>query len=188
MVDGGHLAPRRHSEESKYSNAYQDQGYRMGRDRMRCAEEDLRKLRPGSLLDVGCGRGEVLRLAESLGFTVQGVEVVDSLIDGDRVVRGQAYDLPFGDNAFEHVTMYDVMEHLLAEDAERVCRELQRVASETVTLTVSNISHIHQGVEMHITRRPYAEWDADFRRWFSGEVEWIRDRNHISETWTVRLR
>lgn len=187
MVDGGHLAPRRHSEEAKYPGAYQDSGYRMGSDRMRCAREDLSALQPGSLLDVGCGRGEVLALAESMGHSVQGVEVVPDLIDGQRVVYGLAYELPFPDKSFNHVTMFDVMEHLLPEDSERVCRELERVATDTVILTVSNISHVHRGVEMHINRRPYEEWDRDFRRWFSGEVRWIRDRNTISDTWAVRL-
>lgn len=187
LVDGGHLAPRRQSELDKYPKAYSDSGYRMGNARMQAAEADLRLLRPGSLLDVGCGRGEVLRLAEGMGFTVKGVEVVPALIDGERVVEGLAYALPFPDNSFDHVTMYDVMEHLLPEDSERVCRELQRVSRETVTLTVSNISHIHRGVEMHINRRPYADWDADFRRWFAGEVEWVRGRNDISDTWRVRL-
>jgi SAM-dependent methyltransferase len=160
----------------------------MGMERMQCAEEDLRTLKPGSLLDVGCGRGEVLRLAESLGFTVKGVEVVPALIDGERVVEGKAYELPFPDGSYDHVTMFDVMEHLLPEDSERVCKELQRVSRETVVLTVSNVSHIHRGEEMHINRRPYAEWDADFRRWFDGEVEWVSGRNSISDTWRVRFR
>ena len=184
----GGLIQGRQREESKYSDAYKDLGYRMGHARMRSAEDDLRSLNPGSLLDVGCGRGEVLSLAESMGFTVLGVEVVPSLIDGVRVVEGKAYDLPFPDSSFDHVTLYDVMEHLLPEDAERVCRELQRVSRETVILAVSNISHIHQGEEMHINRRPYADWDADFRRWFDGDVEWLSGRNSISDTWRIRLR
>lgn len=142
----------------------------------------------GTLLDVGCGRGEVLNLAERLGMRATGAEVVPALIAADpRVVYGEAWALPFPDKHFDHVTMFDVMEHLLAEDSERVCRELQRVARQTVILAVANGSSKLDGVELHINRRPYREWDLDFRRWFTGDVSWTPTRGEsISETWVVR--
>ena len=186
LVAGG-LSSRRLSEHRKYAEAYKSRDYRMGRDRLRCAREDLEGL-TGSLLDVGCGRGEVLRLAEELGLEAFGAEVVPSLIDGKQVVYGEAYDLPFADDSIDHVTMFDVMEHLLPEDAERTVRELARVSRETVTLAISNVSDVRNGVELHINRRPYEDWDRDLREWVPGEWEWKRGRNHVSETWVLRLR
>lgn len=186
LVDGGHLAPRRLSEHKKYEAAYKSGGYRMGRDRLRCAREDIAGLE-GSLLDVGCGRGEVLDLAESMDLTATGAEVVPDLIDGKRVVYGEAYALPFADKSFDHVTMFDVMEHLLPEDAERTVRELARVARQTVTLAISNVSDVRDGVELHINRRPYEDWDRDLRVWIPGEWEWLKGRNHVSDTWRLRL-
>lgn len=176
----------RTEEIQKYAVAYRRPEYRMGPRRKRAAHAVLNGL-TGSLLDVGCGRGEVLNLAASLGMQVTGVEVVPALIAADpRVVYGEAWELPFPDQAFDHVTMFDVMEHLLAEDSERVCLELQRVARQTVILTVANFSHVVDGVELHINCRPYADWDADFRRWFRGEVEWLPRGGSISETWRVQ--
>lgn len=182
------LDQARAAEIAKYSVQYQSNNYGMGDARKRAAQLELGELRGcHSLLDVGCGRGEVLTMAETLGMEARGVEVVEGLIHPPRIVAGLAWDLPFPDQSFDVVTMFDVMEHLLAEDSERVCRELARVASKHVLLTVANFSHRLDGVELHITRRPYQDWDADFRRWFSGTVEWRPNRDSISETWLVTL-
>ena len=176
----------RAEEMQKYAVAYKDPAYRMGQRRKVAATQVLEGL-TGSLLDVGCGRGEVLAMAEAQGMTVQGVEVVPALLKPPRVIYGEAWALPFPDKSFDHVTMMDVMEHLLAEDSERVCRELQRVARQTVILAVANGSSRLNGVELHINRRPYREWDIDFRRWFTGEVSWTPTRGAaISETWVIR--
>lgn len=178
----------RQAEIDKYSVQYRSHGYAMGDARKAAAAREIEELaHHTSLLDVGCGRGEMLTIAESLGLMVQGVEVVPALLNPPRVVGGLAWDLPFPDKSFDIVTMFDVMEHLLAEDSERVCKELARVARKAVLLTVANFSHKVDGVELHITRRPYDEWDADFRRWFTGQVEWRPNRKSISETWRIIL-
>jgi SAM-dependent methyltransferase len=187
LVDGGQLAPRRQSELAKYVEAYRATDYRMGSGRMDSAMRDIADFE-GSLLDVGCGRGELLDIAEGFGLESKGVEVVPDLIDGERVMYGEAYALPFPDKSFDHVTMFDVMEHLLPEDAERTVRELARVARQTVTIAISNVSDVRHGVELHINRRPYEDWDRDLRRWVRGEWEWRAGRNHVSETWALRLR
>lgn len=182
------LEAARRAEIDKYSIQYRSHGYGMGEARKAAAALELSRLSGHqSLLDVGCGRGEMLGIAESMGMSARGVEVVPALLDPPRVVHGLAWDLPFQDKAFDVVTMFDVMEHLLEEDSQRVCRELARVARKTVLLTVANFSHRVDGVELHITRRPYPDWDADFRRWFDGQVEWRPNGGSISETWRVTL-
>lgn len=126
--------------------------------------------------------------AERMGFApVQGIEVVPGLIDGERVIHGEAHALPFKSGAFDVVSMLDVMEHLLASDSEPVCRELERVARKAVVLTVANYSHNYHGVELHITRRPYDDWHHDFCQWFSGKVERMGTMGSGSEGWVIRL-
>jgi ubiquinone/menaquinone biosynthesis C-methylase UbiE len=184
---GGGESPRRLLEQNKYKSAYQDPSYRMGTVRMEAARQDLAQMR-GSLLDVGCGRGEVLQMALESGLKpVMGVEVVPALCDGKVVVPGEVTDLPFKRGEFDNVTFYDVLEHLPPEDSEQACKELQRVARQFVVLTVADYSHIHKGVELHVNRRPYAEWDRLFRGWFDGQVEWVKGRKNISETWRVQF-
>ena len=99
---------------------------------------------------------------------MQGTEAVDYLCDGERVVQALAHALPFEDDAFDTVTMFDVMEHLLSEDTAAVCVELARVARRRVLLTVHNGSHRYRGTELHINRRPdYATWTDELGRYFA---------------------
>jgi len=186
----------RSAEHAKYVRAYASPRYAMGAARMADARRDLASapLR-GAYLDVGCGRGEMLDFAESIGFApVQGVEVVADLIDGARVVRGEVHDLPLPDKSVDVATMFDVIEHLVPGDDERACRELARVARRRVLLTANNReSKLPDGTELHINRRRYDEWDALFREWFAAAapgsvVTWIEGpRAYISEAWRVDL-
>src|SRR5687768_222994 len=96
----------RKRERRKYERAYATQPkYKMKGERRDDAIQDLTDLPAEriSLLDVSCGRGEILEIAEQeLGFKlVRGTEIVEQLIDGERVVRAWAHELPFDDDAFE---------------------------------------------------------------------------------------
>jgi ubiquinone/menaquinone biosynthesis C-methylase UbiE len=184
------LSDARVIEHEKYVRAYARSSYRMSAPRMADAVRDLAVLPRGSYLDVGCGRGEMLDQADRLGFgPVQGVEVVADLIDGTRVLRGEAHALPFADQSFDVVSCFDVLEHLIPGDDEGACRELARVARRHVLLTANNrTSQRAIGQELHINRRPYEEWDALFRAWFPGTVTWLTgERQHPSEAWRVDL-
>jgi ubiquinone/menaquinone biosynthesis C-methylase UbiE len=177
-------------EYEKYVRAYGNPGYRMSQARLEDTVRALRVLRAGSLLDVGCGRGEMITQALRLGFIpVHGVEVVPALIDGVTVVRGEVQAIPFTDKSFDVVTLFDVIEHLIPGDDELACRELTRVARRHILLTANNMtSQKAIGEELHINRRPYQEWDSLFRSWFPGTVRWLDGpRQHVSEAWRVDL-
>jgi ubiquinone/menaquinone biosynthesis C-methylase UbiE len=181
---------QRAAEHAKYIRTYAKARYAMGDARRECAVADLGSLPRGSYLDVSCGRGEMILEAQRLGFSpCHGTEIVPALIDGMRVVRAEAHDLPFSDKIFDVVTMLDVIEHLVPGDDEAACRELARVAKGHVILTASNLpSSMGDGDELHINRRPYDEWDALFRSWFAPAlVARLPSRNPISETWRVDL-
>lgn len=181
----------RKAEHMKYQRAYTAPKYAMKRERMADAVADLRSLPlRGAYLDVACGRGEMLRNAEGIGFfPVQGTEIVPALIDGVRVVYGEVHALPFLDKSFDVVTMLDVIEHLIPGDDEQACRELARIARRHVLLTANNKESKNcVGDQLHINRRPYEEWDSLFRAWFPGKVTWIKGpRQYISEAWRVDL-
>lgn len=192
------LTERRGLEHGKYVRAYRSSGYGMGRSRMMDAMADLNQLAdpldPGSYLDVGCGRGEMLAQARALSFNpVQGTEVVPGLIDGVHVVWAEGHELPFSDDEFDVVTMLDVIEHLIPGDDELTCRELLRVARRCILLTANNkTSQKAIGEELHINRRPYEEWDGLFNEWFDGQATWLHStaewpRHNLSQTWRVNL-
>ena len=73
----------------------------------------------GVMLDVGCGTGERLRRFADAGFHVRGLEVQGELADDVRgrfgfdVDVGSLDSIPYPDDAFDLVTMYWVLEHLL---------------------------------------------------------------------------
>lgn len=160
----------RRGEVAKYARAYEDAGYRLGERRRQHIEHHLNRIPRGSLLDVSTGRGEVLHTARDMGFApVMGTEAVAYLCAKDRgVVHALAHDLPFPDNAFDIVTMFDVMEHLPAADTGPACRELARVARRRVLLTVHNGPHRFKGMDLHINRRAsYACWHADLSEHFA---------------------
>jgi hypothetical protein len=186
MSDAELLAARS-AEIKKYERAYQLGRYRLGQVRRDHIVAGLKDVRLGSLLDVSTGRGEVLEIAEQMGFgPVLGTEAVAYLCDGERVLQSYAHALPVADQAFDVVTFFDVMEHLVPEDTIAVCRELERAAKRTILLTVHNGRSIVEKMDLHINRREsYEEWFDFFKQVFSGRVDWILRGQSISEMFKV---
>lgn len=148
----------RQAEIQQYVKAYRSPRYRMGRGRAVFVEEIITAMEPGTLLDVGTGRGETLEIARKAGMTdVKGTEVVPYLVGGP-VVQAAAHDLPFDDASFDHVTCFDVLEHLTEDDLRPALLELARVARKTVTVSVSERPSVFNGRELHISRRPKDQW------------------------------
>lgn len=163
------MSSARQAEIDKYSVTYRDRDYGMARTRQRDIERILKELRKGSLLDVSTGRGETLKLASGSGFKpVQGTEVVDYLLKPPTVVYAEAHDLPFKDKSFDHVTCFDVLEHLLLDDIVPALQEFYRVARRTVTVSACDRSHVYKGIELHVSAMPMDEWHKLITETWSG--------------------
>lgn len=90
---------------------------------------------PERVLDVGCGRGELLARCRAAGLAALGLEAAPDRAAvvraaGDAVVVAGAEQLPFADRAVPWVVMRHVAHHL--SDPERGVRELARVARRGV--------------------------------------------------------
>lgn len=157
----------REVEKAKYVEAYKDPRYKMGDSRMGQAKFAVFNLVPRtSLLDVGCGRGEILDYCSSLGFQmVRGVEAVPYLAEREDVVLGDCLALPFDAGSFDHVTMFDVIEHLLPGDDKIAIEELCRVAKTSVLFTIANNPSTKKGVQLHINLKDFNVWDELIREW-----------------------
>src|SRR4051812_6977200 len=89
------------------------------------------------VLDLGCGRGEVLLACAARGAQVAGIDYSQAAVDisretladvpGAEVVQGDVGALPWPDASFDAVLSGDVIEHLVPEDAEAMLREAHRV-------------------------------------------------------------
>lgn len=107
----------------------------------------LGDVQPGmSVLDIGCGRGEVMLKCRSRGAaSVIGIDYAtvplrvahDNLeamglhVNSDRSTigldRADVKALPFADEAFDRIFMLDVVEHLYEWELQMVWREVQRL-------------------------------------------------------------
>lgn len=107
-------------------------------------EIEQRDLKSFSVLDVGAGSGELLRVASKwaregrrMGFFV-GLELnarsAKSILEESRdfpeisSIRGDGFKLPFSDDAFDYVIQSLTLHHFDDEQAVRILREMQRVS------------------------------------------------------------
>jgi len=95
------------------------------------------------VLDVGCGRGEILRHCAQLGARAYGIDYADVAVRLSRevarvearsgaqppigVYRADAKALPYPDAAFERVLLFDVVEHLFPWELNTALQEVRRV-------------------------------------------------------------
>jgi len=100
----------------------------------------------GRLIDLGCGRGEFMRLAARRGWQVQGADVASGNVEHCRAaaLAVQAVDLneplPWPDGSFDCVTMVEVIEHVV--NTEGLLEEIFRVLAPggRLLLTTPNIA------------------------------------------------
>ncbi|MBI5241095.1 MAG: class I SAM-dependent methyltransferase [Elusimicrobia bacterium] len=85
------------------------------------------------VLDIGCGRGELLYHLRRLGAVAVGTDYAGPAVkiaqetSGCRVVECDAKALPFPDHSFDRVFFIGVMDHLHRWELEACFREMKRV-------------------------------------------------------------
>jgi cyclopropane fatty-acyl-phospholipid synthase-like methyltransferase len=103
-------------------------------------------VQPGMrVLDVGCGRGEILRHCMKLGIEAYGIDYAEvatqmtrRVVEAERqvmglerdtavVFRSDAKHLPFPTSYFDRVLMYDVVEHLHPWELHQAMVDVRRV-------------------------------------------------------------
>jgi len=161
---------RRLLEFAKYKKAYKDPKYEMRVWRRKRFEDYLISIKDRgyvSMLDIGCGRGQALEIARKHGFTsVHGLEVVEELCNGVTVLQiAGAHCLPSSDHSYDLVVATDVMEHILEEDVQPVLKEMFRVASKAIHLTISHRADVADDLgHKHVTLHPRTWWLLEIGR------------------------
>jgi SAM-dependent methyltransferase len=83
------------------------------------------------VLDVGCGRGEILRRCADVGVKAYGVDyapvAVQMAREAGAVCQADAKRLPFPPLFFDRVLMFDLVEHLHPWELDRALAEARRV-------------------------------------------------------------
>jgi SAM-dependent methyltransferase len=156
--------------------------------------EHVVSLNPRRLLEVGCGPASLSIFLSYLGYAVTGLDrdekVLATAAERNRVFRGRvtllagdAFNLPFEDDAFDVVYNQGFFEHFSDEDIRRLVGECLRVARALV-FKVPNANYPRQdfGDERLLTREQWerilspfelaasfcegreASWESPFRR------------------------
>jgi len=129
-------------------------------------------------LDVGCGDGLFLSIAQSKDLECTGVDFSESAlsalslrnlsvrtVQADIMVTG----LPFEDDTFDMVTALDVLEHVL--EPAKLLRELSRVSRGSLVLSVPNFSSLPSRLQCLAGKVP------ENNRLKKGHVYWFNWRN-----------
>lgn len=107
--------------------------------------DEVKKLEPKAILDVGCGEGFTLqRLKDAgIGRSYEGVDALPAALalgrkmhPGLRLRQGDIYHLPYKANAFDVVICTEVLEHL--QEPAKALKELKRVTKNFCVLSVPN--------------------------------------------------
>jgi ubiquinone/menaquinone biosynthesis C-methylase UbiE len=110
---------------------------------LRALDDLVAEVGPATVLDVGCGEGIVTRrIAAVAGRRVTGLDAGsprlqaawDASGDGVDYLVGDAQALPFEDDAFDLVSLVEMLQ--LVEDPDRALAEAVRVARSAVIVTV----------------------------------------------------
>ena len=129
------FAPRPTPEELEtfYNNGYHDRFNEsamadtyFAQQRYQFLEKTLHRHAPSliaqtehRLLDVGCGTGEFIQVAQQAGWHVTGTELARDAVSlasqrvGQHVLQGDITEIDLPDNSYHLVTSYHVIEHLL---------------------------------------------------------------------------
>jgi SAM-dependent methyltransferase len=145
-------------------------------DRMHRLVEECVRAKPQSVIDLGCGRGFLLRALERRlpGLQCFGVELSDSAIDEARANgitvfhQSLSTGLPLGDETVDLAVMGEVIEHLFDPDAciEEV-RRVMRPGGTLIVTTPNLVSWLNRGLVMMgiqpifsetSTRKKYGHW------------------------------
>jgi ubiquinone/menaquinone biosynthesis C-methylase UbiE len=109
-------------------------------NRMDATFRSLFKRSPGKLLEVGCGTGTIMELAQPY-FDVHGVDLSPKMVAKARkrfknVRVSQAEELPYKDNTFDVVVLYSFLHHVY--DLGKVLFEAKRVLKPGGILYIDN--------------------------------------------------
>ena len=119
---------------------------------------ELAEVVPGmKVLDVGCGRGEILRHCAQLGADAYGIdyaavavqmsqrviEPLGGVVPGKTGVgQADAKTLPFATGAFDRVLLFDVVEHLHPWELHQALLEVHRVLKPAGRLIIHTAPNV----------------------------------------------
>jgi ubiquinone/menaquinone biosynthesis C-methylase UbiE len=121
----------------------------------------IKSYKPESVLDVGCGIGNlVLKLREEgiPAFGIDSAEALDFFWNEDYFSFAEATKLPFKDKMFDIVVSTDFFEHIPEEDIDTVKSEMLRVGKKVLSRVAYEDNITKRQSLYHVTNKPKEWW------------------------------
>lgn len=143
----------------------------------------IEKIGAKSVVDIGCGHNQFAESINAIGIHAIGVDFACESAD----VISKASELPFGDNEFDVLTSFDMLEHLLPEEVHESLVEMARVSKRFCLSICTKKSVITvDGENLHPTVRSTEWWKLELSK--AGAVSISKKGNFICGDWAPLLK
>lgn len=112
------------------------------------------------IVDLGAGSGDTVKTMRGAGLYAVGLDWID-YEDIHKVDITEPLDL----RNYRTATCIDVLEHIPLSKIDTLLSNIGQC--ENIVVSVHTGSHRYQGVELHITRLRFTEWEEMFNEHFS---------------------
>lgn len=146
---------KRAAEKNRYGELYEESP-KYGHSNHGRKAIDLVMGLGSSVLDVGCGWNEFIKMVHNRGGSGLGVDFACPGAD----LNAPFHDLPVPEGKYEVITAFDVLEHLIPEEIDEALLEMSRIAPHFVVSISYKKSNwkAPDGGGLHLTVRPKAWW------------------------------
>ncbi|HEU4716711.1 MAG TPA: class I SAM-dependent methyltransferase [Bacteroidia bacterium] len=106
------------------------------------------------IIDVGCGKGFLLKLLKENGYTdISGCDIIREMKDDSiPFTEGKIEQLPFPDKSFDVVICNHTIEHIT--DSRKAIAELKRIARKKIIITTPRQKYYRYTFDLHVNFFP----------------------------------
>ena len=155
-------------EKLKYENVYEKEEYNKNKDwkkrKNKKSIDDILKLKPLSIIDVGCGRNglkkEILNQSNIKKFI--GVDIAAKEAD----IISSADNIPCKNNEFDLLVSLDVLEHIPESLIEDTLKEWARVSKRFyLKIAMFEEHHSLSGEHLHLCVKKHDWWEKKLKKY-----------------------